>query len=457
LPKESVNNHFYYYEIVIKLLFQKEKYIYPQIYIIKKMRRLKAHKAQAAMEYLLVVGISFIIITSIGYYFLIQKSDSQENMVHAQVQQIGDDVVKNVEEVYFAAGASKKTMEITIPEEVDRIVVENSNTLVIRLNDGSETVISSKIPFFVFYEGLERFSKNICIQKITYKGNEYVIVCAIEDCNCQISQNETDCTNGQDDDIDGKIDGQDPDCCPFDVDIDGYTDANYFGPYVELYQTCQAVGPYGIGADDCDDTNESIHPGAPELCDEIDQDCDGLKDDVFGCKGFDMDDCPGGLCFYFEEGACGPGYDPIVSVSDPTNAHVQNLGGANGFAYELCYMENPNNVCPTRCVTVQNSVCGAGYYKVFSVQDLDLDGGSHVDGPNSAVFNNPAVSSSVCCQADCSTALGGIVCRATPIGASCLSDESCMFSLDTLNPWSTGHISPCNDIYFNNKVCCKIT
>ena len=78
------------------------------------------------------------------------------------------------------------------------------------------------------------------------------------------------CENGIDDDCDGLIDGEDPNCWPCtDGDGDGY--------YLETY--CPA--PL-----DCDDANPDVNPGESEDCGNgIDDDCDGLVD------GADLGDC----------------------------------------------------------------------------------------------------------------------------------------------------------------------
>lgn len=38
------------------------------------------------------------------------------------------------------------------------------------------------------------------------------------------------------------------------------------------------------GRIDCDDTNDEVYPGAPELCDNLDKDCDGEMDRSRGSR-----------------------------------------------------------------------------------------------------------------------------------------------------------------------------
>ena len=84
--------------------------------------------------------------------------------------------------------------------------------------------------------------------------------------------------NEVDDDCDGDVDDDDSGVTgtsTWYIDYDG----DGFGSDSFTQDACEASEGWVADQDDCDDTDESIHPDATEICNELDDNCDGAVDD----------------------------------------------------------------------------------------------------------------------------------------------------------------------------------
>jgi hypothetical protein len=140
--------------------------------------------------------------------------------------------------------------------------------------------------------------------------------------------------DGADNDCDGTADEDDAtDASTWyaDADGDGYGDAS------STTTACTAPSGYVGDATDCDDADGAINPGAAELCDGVDNDCDGLVDGDDG-------DVTGTATWYAD--ADGDGYgdagDSVVECSAPSGYVADNSdcddsdGAVNPAASEIC-------------------------------------------------------------------------------------------------------------------------
>ena len=89
--------------------------------------------------------------------------------------------------------------------------------------------------------------------------------------------------DGLDNDCDGQVDEDPPRPYYLDADSDGY------GTGTALI-SCLPPDGYVLLNGDCDDTNENISPGAIDICNGIDDNCDGIVDD--GKAHFTSSDVP---------------------------------------------------------------------------------------------------------------------------------------------------------------------
>jgi hypothetical protein len=99
------------------------------------------------------------------------------------------------------------------------------------------------------------------------------------DCNdssAAVSPAATEVCNNVDDDCDGTVDGSgSADAMTYYTDSDG----DGYGVTSTAVTACTQPSGTATAADDCDDTEADVYPGANEYCDFVDNDCDGTVDE----------------------------------------------------------------------------------------------------------------------------------------------------------------------------------
>jgi large repetitive protein len=94
-----------------------------------------------------------------------------------------------------------------------------------------------------------------------------------DDADAAVNPDAEEVCNEIDDNCDGAIDEGVQSVFYVDADEDGY------GGPDDTISACEAASGYVDNVDDCDDTDGAVYPGADEVCNSIDDDCDGFIDD----------------------------------------------------------------------------------------------------------------------------------------------------------------------------------
>lgn len=227
---------------------------------------------------------------------------------------------------------------------------------------------------------------------------------SLEDCNPPAGwvADDTDCDDGRadvypdapelcdglDNDCDGAVDEDVVPTWYADIDGDGYGDA------ATGQDGCDAPVGYVLSDSDCDDANSRVNPSEPEVCDSVDNDCDGTVDLGIGDAYYiDADGDRYGSTTTILACEQFPGLSRLNTDCDDSDANVNVEateicngvdddcdGNIDLFVTTTCYSDSDGDSYGDPASSFSACTCTAGWVEDFQDCD-DTDPISHPGAP----------------------------------------------------------------------------
>jgi large repetitive protein len=206
-----------------------------------------------------------------------------------------------------------------------------------------------------------------------------------DDANEDVNTDATEVCNGADDDCDGDADDAVGDTWYADADQDGHGDLDV------TLTDCDGTSGYVASSDDCDDALASVNPSAVELCNTVDDDCDGTPDD----GGVD------GKTWYPDVDLDGFGDDTLGALACTAPTGAVDVGG-DCLDTDIAVNIEADEVCNTKDDDCDGTVDDGATDGTDWYADKDLD--SHGD-KNDVVRACAAPAGYVAAPDDCDDAV----------------------------------------------------
>ena len=189
------------------------------------------------------------------------------------------------------------------------------------------------------------------------------------DCNDNdffINPASTEICNGLDDNCNGLIDDEDTTLISANIWYQDNDNDGFGNPLLSI-NSCTVPFGYTDNNEDCDDNNENINPGAIEICDNFDNNCDGQIDEGLPLSAY-----------YYDADVDGYGDDATIIMSCFQPFEYTSLGGDcddQNFAINPGALEIPNNGIDENCDGVDTIIDsdGDGFNSDVDCNDNDAN------------------------------------------------------------------------------------
>jgi len=168
-----------------------------------------------------------------------------------------------------------------------------------------------------------------------------------------------------------------------DADDDGY------GAPDRWWVSCIAPSGYVVDGTDCDDASAGTYPGAPEVCDFEDNDCDGDAD-----EGFPVPELTSGARFAGDKTTIAWDVEPVANRYDVVHGDLMDLRSTGGdFSSSLtgCLL---NDTPDTQAQHDPAPGAAEGYYYLIRAVNVCVSGSYDAFGAEQLEGRDPEVDSS---------------------------------------------------------------
>ena len=101
-----------------------------------------ARAGQVSLEYLLVIGFSFVLLVPLMLLYLGTQADTREAIGHGQTTRVAETLRDAAERVYVAGAPARETVVVKIPEGIASVALDNTTILYTMNSRGSQYTIA---------------------------------------------------------------------------------------------------------------------------------------------------------------------------------------------------------------------------------------------------------------------------------------------------------------------------